>query len=110
MVGLKAPVSGIEEGGWHRLMGGNEGELDAPVFVFWWRHRGDRGGGVRPAGCSAMLGFGAGGRRSPVADWAVMVGWAGREAKAQWGGEGKLAGWKKRNGPRLGRKARWFES
>jgi hypothetical protein len=34
------------------------------------------------------------------------LGWAGREAEAQWGGEGKSAGWKKRNGPRLGRKVR----
>jgi hypothetical protein len=34
-----------------------------------------------------MLGFGVGGRRRPVAGWAMMVGWAGREAKAQWGGK-----------------------
>jgi hypothetical protein len=30
-----------------------------------------------------------------VAGWAVMVGWADREAEAKWGGEGKSAGWKK---------------
>jgi hypothetical protein len=39
-----------------------------------------------------------------------MVGWVGREAEAQWGGEGKSAGWKKKNGPRLGRKVGWTES
>jgi hypothetical protein len=79
-------------------MGGNEGELDAAVFLFRWRRRGDRGGGARPAGGSTVLGFSAGGRRQPVAGWAVMVGWAGREAEAQWGEEGKSAGWKKRMG------------
>jgi hypothetical protein len=91
-------------------MGGNEGELDAAVFLFRWRRQGDRGGGARPAGGGAVLGFGVGGRRRPVAGWAVMVGWAGQEAEPQWGGEGKSAGWKKRNGPRLGRKAGWGES
>jgi hypothetical protein len=84
-------------------MGGNEGELDAAVFLFRWRRRGDCGGGARPASGGAVLGFGAGGRRRLVADWVVMVGWAGREAEAQWGGEGKSAGWKKKkNGPRVG--------
>jgi hypothetical protein len=34
------------------------------------------------------------------AGWAVMVGWVGREAEAQWGGEGKWAGWEKK---RMGR-------
>jgi hypothetical protein len=86
-------------------MGGNEGELDVAVFLFRWRRRGDRGGG-------AILGFGAGGIRRLMAGWAVMVGWAGREAEAQWGGEGKLASWKKKEwaaaGPkgRMGRKLR----
>jgi hypothetical protein len=74
-------------------MGGNEGELDAAIFLFRWRRRGDRGSGARPAGGGAMLGFGAGGRRRPVAGWAVMVGWAGREAEAHWGGEGKSTGY-----------------
>jgi hypothetical protein len=46
---------------------------------------------VRPAGGGALLGFGAGGRRRPVTSWAVMVGWASREAEAEWGGEGKSA-------------------
>jgi hypothetical protein len=93
-------------------MGGNEGELDAAVFLFRWRRRGDRGGGARLAGGGTVLGFGAGGRRRPVAGWAVMVGWAGREAEAQWGGEGKLVGWKKKEwataGPKgwMGRKLR----
>jgi hypothetical protein len=91
-------------------MGGNEGELDAAVFLFWWRRRGDRGGGTSLAGGGAVLGFGAGGRRRLVAGWAVMVGWAGREAEAQWGGEGKSADWKKKNGPPLGQKAGWAES
>jgi hypothetical protein len=77
-------------------MGGNEGELDAAIFLFRWRRQGDLGGGVRPAGGGAVLGFGAGGRRRPAAGWAVMVGWASREAEAQWGGEGKSAGWKKK--------------
>jgi hypothetical protein len=40
----------------------------------------------------------------------MMVGWAGREVEAQWGGAGKSAGWKKRNGPRLRRKAGWAKS
>jgi hypothetical protein len=79
-------------------MRGNEGELDAAVFLFWWRRRGDRGGDARLAGDGAVLGFDAGGRRRPVVGWAVMVGWAGRESEAQWGGEGKLAGRKKRMG------------
>jgi hypothetical protein len=30
-----------------------------------------------------------------VAGWAVMVVLAGWEVEAQWGGEGKLTGWKK---------------
>jgi hypothetical protein len=34
-----------------------------------------------------------------------------REAEAHWGGKGKLASWKKKkNGPRLGRKAGWAKS
>jgi hypothetical protein len=85
-------------------MGGNEGELDVSIFLFRWRHRGDRGGGARPVGGGVVLGFGAGGRRRLVA------GWAGRETEAQWGGEGKSAGWKKKNGPWLGRKDGWAES
>jgi hypothetical protein len=32
---------------------GNEGGLDAAVFLFRWSRRGDRGGGARPAGGSA---------------------------------------------------------
>jgi hypothetical protein len=65
---------------------------------------------VRQAGGGTVLGFDAGGRRRPVTGWAVMVGWAGREAEAQWRGEGKSAGWEKKNGPRLGRKAGWAKS
>jgi hypothetical protein len=33
-----------------------------------------------------------------VAGWVVMVVWAGWEAEAQWEGEGKSVGWKKRMG------------
>jgi hypothetical protein len=86
-------------------MGGNEGELDAAIFLFRVRRRGDRGGGARPASGGAMLGFGAGGRRQLVADWAVMVGWAGREAEAQWGRGGKIGRLEKK---RMGRV--WAES
>jgi hypothetical protein len=56
------------------INGGNEGELDVVFFLFRWRRRGDRGGGAKPAGGSDVLGFGAGGRRRPVAGWAMMVG------------------------------------
>jgi hypothetical protein len=77
----------------------NEGELDAAVFLFRWRRQGDRGGGVRPAGGGAVLGFSAGGRRRPVACW------AGQEAEAQWRGEGKLAGWEKKEWVVAGPKA-----
>jgi hypothetical protein len=45
------------------INGGNEGEIDVTVFLFRWRHRGDRGGGARPAGGGVVLGFSAGGRR-----------------------------------------------
>jgi hypothetical protein len=87
-------------------MGGNEGELEVAVSLFRWRRRGDRGGGARPAGGGAVLGFGAGGRIRPVAGWAVMVGWASREAEAQWGRGGKIGRLEKK----LGRKAGWAES
>jgi hypothetical protein len=36
------------------------------------------------------------GRKKTMAGWVVMVGWAGREAEAQLEGEGKSAGWKKK--------------
>jgi hypothetical protein len=60
-------------------MGGNEGELDAAIFLFRWRRWGDRGGGTRPAGGDAVLLFGAVGRRR----WLV-----GRD-----GGLGRKVGW-----------------
>jgi hypothetical protein len=63
MAGLKAPVFGIEEGGMAPINGGNEGEIDAAIFLFRWRRQGDRGGGARPVGGGAVHGFGAGGRR-----------------------------------------------
>jgi hypothetical protein len=37
------------------------------------------------------------------------AGWAGREAEAQWEEGEQPVGKKKKNGPRLGRKARWAE-
>jgi hypothetical protein len=57
----------------------------------------------RPAAAPCTPGFGAGGRRK-VAGWAVRVGWAGWKAKAQWEGEGKSAGKKKKTGPKGGPK------
>jgi hypothetical protein len=44
-------------------MGGNEGEIDAAIFLIRWRRRGDRIGGARPADGGTVLGFGAGVRR-----------------------------------------------
>jgi hypothetical protein len=78
-------------------MGGNEGGLDAAVFLFRWRRRGDRGGGVRPAGGSAVRARLRCGRKKKGGRWAVRVGWVGRKAKAQWEGEGKSVGKKKKN-------------
>jgi hypothetical protein len=82
------------------INGGNEGGLDAAVFLFRWRHRATveaaRG---RPAAAPCALGFGAGGRRK-VAAWAMRVGWAGRKAEVQWEGEGKSAS-KKKTGPKV---------
>jgi hypothetical protein len=47
----------------------------------------DRGGGTRPAG-GAMPAWLRCGRKKKVVGWSVRVGWAGREAQAQWGGGG----------------------
>jgi hypothetical protein len=81
MAGLKAPVSGIEEGGGMvPINGGNEGGLDAAVFLFRWRRRGDRGGGARPTGGGAV--------RARL--------WCGRKKKGGWlgraGGLGRPEG------------------
>jgi hypothetical protein len=46
-------------------------------------------------------------RRSATGAWA---GWAGPEAKAQWEEGGATGKKKNKNGPRLGRKARWAGS
>jgi hypothetical protein len=52
----------------------------------------DPGGGARPAGGAVRARLRCG-RKKKVADWAVRVGWAGREVEAQWGrGEKKTAG------------------
>jgi hypothetical protein len=77
-------------------MGGNEGELDAAIFLFRWRRRGDRGGGTRPAGGGAVLGFGAGGRRRRLVGRDGGLG--RREAENQWEGEGNRPVKKKRMG------------
>jgi hypothetical protein len=96
MVGLKTSVSGIEEWGMAPINGGNVGGLDAAVFLFRWRHRGDRGGGARPADGGAVRTQLRCGRKKKGGRWAVWVGWAGQKAEAQWEGEGKSAGKKKR--------------
>jgi hypothetical protein len=59
-------MAGLKRGGMAPINGGNEGELDVTIFLFRWRRGGDRGGGMRPVGGGAVLGFGAGGRRRPV--------------------------------------------
>jgi hypothetical protein len=40
----------------------------------------------------------------------ALAGWAGQEAEAQWEEGERPVGKKKKNGPWLGRKARWAES
>jgi hypothetical protein len=91
-------------------MAGVEG---ASIAVFFSSGGGvgvDPGGGVRLAGSAVRARLRCR-RKKKVAGWAVRMGWAGREAEAQWGRGGrKTAGWKKKNGPWLGRKAEWVES
>jgi hypothetical protein len=65
----------------------------------------DPGGGARPAGSAGRVRLRCG-REKKVAGWAMRVGWAGREAKAQWGRGGKIGRLeKKETGPkgRMGR-------
>jgi hypothetical protein len=78
-------------------MVGNEGGLDAAVSPFQWRRRGDPRGGAKPAGGGAVRTRLRCGRKKKGGRWAMRVGWAGQKAEAQWEGEGKSAGKKKRN-------------
>jgi hypothetical protein len=91
------------------INGGMKG-IDAAIFFSSGGGVGvDPGGGARPAGGAVRARLRCG-RKKKVAGSAMRVGWAGREADAQWGRGGrKTAGWKKKNGPWLGRKARWAE-
>jgi hypothetical protein len=63
------------------------------------------GGGAGPAGGVGRARLRCG-RKKKVAGWAMRVGWAGREAEAQWGGGDRLVGKKRERGPWLGRKGR----
>jgi hypothetical protein len=68
------------------------------------------GGGVRPSGGAGRARLQCG-RRNKVAGWAVRVGWAGREAEAQWGRGGKIGRLKKkRMGCGWAEKAGWAGS
>jgi hypothetical protein len=78
-------------------MGGNEGGLDAAVFLFRWRHRGDRGGGARPAGGGAVRTRLRCGRKKKGGRLGRAGGLGRRKAEAQWEGEGKSAGKKKKD-------------
>jgi hypothetical protein len=87
-------------------MAGVEG---ASIAVFFSSSGGvgvDPGGGARPAGSAVHARLRCG-RKKKVAGWAVRMGWAGREAEAQWGrGGGKTAGWKKKEWAVAGPKGR----
>jgi hypothetical protein len=85
--------------------------IDAAVFFSFGGGVGvDPGGGARPAGGAGRAQLRCV-RKKKVAGWAVRVGWAGREAEAQWGRAGKIGRLKKKeNGLWLGRKAGWAES
>jgi hypothetical protein len=101
----------LKRGKWRRLMAEWRG-IDAAIFFSSGGGIGvDRGGGARLAG-GAVCTWLRCGRKKKVAGWAVRVGWAGREAEAQWGGGGgeKRPVEKKNNGLWLGRKAGWAES
>jgi hypothetical protein len=88
----------IEEGEMASINGEIKG-IDAAVFFSSGGGvRVDPGGGARPVGGAVCARLRCG-RKKKVAGWAVRVGWAGREAEAQWGRGGrKMAGWKKRMG------------
>jgi hypothetical protein len=100
----------IEEGEMAPINGGMKG-IDAVIFFSSGRGVGvDPEGVARPAGGAVRARLWCG-RKKKVVGWAVRMGWAGREAEAQWGRGGrKMAGWKKKNGSLLGRKVGWAES
>jgi hypothetical protein len=52
---------------------------------------------VRPDGYDTVHAQLRCGRKKKGGRWAVRVGWAGRKAEAQWEGDGKSAGKKKKN-------------
>jgi hypothetical protein len=108
MAGLKALVSGIEEGGgeWRRLMWGNEGGLDASIFLFRWRRRGHRGGGARPAGGGTVRARLRCGRKKKGGRLGRAGGLGRPEGRGPVGRGGKIDQKKRR----LSRKARWAES
>jgi hypothetical protein len=82
----------IEEGEMASINGGLKG-IDAAIFF-----SSGGGVGVDPGGGAVRARLRCG-RKKKVADWAVRMGWAGREAETQWGRGGKkTAGWKKKNG------------
>jgi hypothetical protein len=88
------------------INGGMKG-IDAAIFFSSGGGVGvDPGGGVRLAGGTGRARLRCG-RKKKVAGWAMRVGWAGREAEAQWGRGGKISRLeKKETGPkgRMGRK------
>jgi hypothetical protein len=80
--------------------------IDAAFLSFRWKRRGDRGGGARLAGGSAVRAGRRCGRRKKVAGSAVQ--WAGpaRRSRPSGGGEENRPVKKKKAGPkgRVGRK------
>jgi hypothetical protein len=73
------------------INGGMKG-IDAAVFFSSGGGvRVDPGGSARPAGGAVRARLRCG-RKKKVAGWAVRVGWAGREAEAQWGRRGRKTG------------------
>jgi hypothetical protein len=62
-------------------MGGNEGEIDAAVFLFRWERRGDQGGGARPAGGGAVRARRRCGRRKKACGG---LGWPGGRGPVRW--------------------------
>jgi hypothetical protein len=111
MAGLKAPVSGIEEGGgeWRRLMGGNRcGCFSLPVETSGrpWRRR-EAGRRRRRAWLQCRRKRMTGGRLGRDGGLGRL---GGRGPVGRGGKIDRLEERKKRNGPRLGRKAGWVES
>jgi hypothetical protein len=71
------------------INGGMKG-IDAAIFFSSGGGVGvDPGGGARPASGTGQARLRCE-RKKKVAGWAVRVGWAGREAEAQWGRGGKI--------------------